>query len=289
MSWSDLWWRKDQQGMRLLAKGKNEQAAHTFESSSWKAVANYRAYKYQKVEQELKNMQDPVSQYNLGNALALQGKYAAAINAYSQAIKTQPNFNDAIYNRDLIQKLLRKNVQQQKQPQNTSKGAKQQQQPEQNQDQSKQDKSQQPQSKSQTNQDNQNNQDNNENKENNENTQNNPDEQQHDKNQQQPSSSERQNNSVQQQKQGANQDSQSKEKSQDSNGEDQGMSNAEREQIKHEAGNHQQQAINTGQQGTGDKKLDQETDQWLQQITDDPGDLLRRKIMRDHLRKIHQL
>ncbi len=51
----------------------------------------------------------------------------------------------------------------------------------------------------------------------------------------------------------------------------------------------QKEQVKKAQLAVAKKKLDQETDQWLQQITDDPSDLLRRKIMRDHLKKLNQL
>ena len=44
--------------------------------------------------------------YNLGNALARQGQFATAIDAYEQVLESSPEDADAAYNRDLLQQLL---------------------------------------------------------------------------------------------------------------------------------------------------------------------------------------
>lgn len=284
MTWQDLWWRKDQQAMSLLKEGKPQQAAATFESSSWKAVANYRAKNYLLSEKNLQHSPDATSKYNLGNARALQGKYQAAINAYDQAIKLQADFKDAIYNRDLIKKMLeqQKNKKPDQQQQNSKDNQQKnnQQQKSQNNNESN---SQKP--------DNKDNKDNKEKKENNK--ENKPDPTGNNKDQPQPSGS-KQEPSADQNKNSDkdNQQQQNQPQKPDEKQPNKQESKSADKTDKQSSQQQQQQSAATEKKSAEEKKLglkkqklDQETDQWLQQIADDPGDLLRRKIMRDHLKK----
>src|SRR5690606_4667372 len=48
----------------------------------------------------------PDGLYNLGNALARQGKFAEAIAAWERTLELDPDDEDAAYNRDLVKRLL---------------------------------------------------------------------------------------------------------------------------------------------------------------------------------------
>jgi len=111
-SWSDLWQRPDQQAANALKEGHAKQAAETFTQPMWKGVANYRAKDYKKSLQSFSESETSLANYNRGNALAHIGKYKQAIKAYDQSIEQQSNFEDAIYNRDLLKKLLEQQKQQ---------------------------------------------------------------------------------------------------------------------------------------------------------------------------------
>ena len=47
------------------------------------------------------------SNYNLGNALAHLNRYQQAIEAYDRVLKTDPNHEDALHNRELLRKMLK--------------------------------------------------------------------------------------------------------------------------------------------------------------------------------------
>jgi len=113
--WDDLWLTKDQQAQRLLNEGTPLEAADVFEDPDWRAVANYRGQDYSQSAAEFAEKGDARSLYNLGNALARQGEFESAIDAYEQVLEMNPDDVDAEYNRDLLADLMEQQQQQQQQ------------------------------------------------------------------------------------------------------------------------------------------------------------------------------
>jgi len=105
-SWDDLWLTKDQQAQRLLDEGSAPDAADLFEDPGWRAVANYRAGEYGGSAAGFADVEGVRSLYNLGNALARLGEFQSAINAYDEVLEIDPESEDALYNRDLLQEML---------------------------------------------------------------------------------------------------------------------------------------------------------------------------------------
>ncbi len=106
-AWSlaDLWRNADQQGMALLEQGNSRQAAERFADWRWQAVARYRAGDYTGALHALRRPRSADDWYNRGNALAKAGQLGEAIAAYDQALKLQPDMEDAAFNRDLLRRL----------------------------------------------------------------------------------------------------------------------------------------------------------------------------------------
>ncbi len=114
-TWDDLWLTKDQQARRLLEDGAALEAAEVFEDPDWRAVANYRGQAYAESAAEFAEKGDSRSLYNLGNALAKQGEFESAIDAYEQVLEMDPDDADAAYNRDLLKQFMEQQEQQQQQ------------------------------------------------------------------------------------------------------------------------------------------------------------------------------
>lgn len=121
MSWHGLWRNRDQQGSRALAQGDSVRAAKLFTDPRWKAAACYRAGDYAGVLKALKGRMGKNDWYNRGNALARLGRYRRAVQAYRKALDQDPHFKDARFNKRLVEKLLKKN-QQKKKKRGTSRG-----------------------------------------------------------------------------------------------------------------------------------------------------------------------
>ena len=113
--WDDLWLTKDQQAQRQLEAGEPADAAALFDDREWRAVAQYRAGDYGESGRNFAELDDTRSLYNLGNALAKQGEFEAAIDAYEEVLEIDPEHEDARYNRDLLQQAQEQQQQEQQQ------------------------------------------------------------------------------------------------------------------------------------------------------------------------------
>ena len=113
LSWDDLWLTRDQQAQRQLESGAAGDAADLFENPEWRAVAQYRAKDYAESARAFAEREDTRSLYNLGNAMARQGEFESAIDAYEQVLEIDPDDEDAAYNRDLLRQLQQQQQQEQ--------------------------------------------------------------------------------------------------------------------------------------------------------------------------------
>lgn len=111
--WQDLWHTRDQQAQALLDNGEPARAAALYDDPGWRAVAEYRAGEYAKSAERFSQVSDANSLYNRGNALARQGEFQPAIDAYEKALAIDPALEDATYNRDLVRDLMQKQQSQQ--------------------------------------------------------------------------------------------------------------------------------------------------------------------------------
>jgi len=105
--WNDLWRTPDQQGYRALQEGEPERAAKLFDDPQWQGVADYRSGAYSDADQRFAADPSPSGSYNRGNALARQGKFQEAIEAYDETLRATPGDEDAAFNKALIEKLLK--------------------------------------------------------------------------------------------------------------------------------------------------------------------------------------
>ena len=104
--WIDLWKTKDQQAAEAFADENHELAASLFEQTGWRGAANYRAKNYESAIASFSTTDTADGHYNRGNALALAGNLPEAIAAYDVAISRDPEHADAIYNKEIVERLL---------------------------------------------------------------------------------------------------------------------------------------------------------------------------------------
>lgn len=85
----------DQYGQRLYNQGRFEEAAKWFQSSNRQGTALFRAAKFKDASGRFAGIASAEGLYNLGNALAMQGKYTDAAERYVQALELQPDWTEA--------------------------------------------------------------------------------------------------------------------------------------------------------------------------------------------------
>jgi len=104
--WRDLWQTRDQQGAAAMEAENFGDAAVLFETSNWRGAALYRSENYEAAIAAFSADDSADGHYNRANALALAGNYPEAIAAYDLALEIQPDHQDAIFNKEIIEQLL---------------------------------------------------------------------------------------------------------------------------------------------------------------------------------------
>jgi len=93
-------------GHELFTRGDFGSAAEVFTDPSWKGAALYRSGQWWRAAETFVRGNDAASFHNLGNTYVKMGYYALALEAYQQAVKIEPDFEDASFNAQLMRDLL---------------------------------------------------------------------------------------------------------------------------------------------------------------------------------------
>jgi Ca-activated chloride channel family protein len=241
LGWQDLWKTADQQAREALENGDAAAAQSLFKDPEWRGSAAYKAGDYESAINEFLDFDDADSHYNRGNALAHSGDLDAAIEAYDQALAMNPEMEDAKANKELLEQLKQQQEQQQQDLEDSES------QKNDSQDQESQDSQEQPSQDQQS-----------------------QDQQSQDQEQSDSQDSQQQDPSDQEPeaKQGEPDESEEQESKQEE---------AQREQQ--EAKEQEQNAVEpTEAESEAEKQAQQELEQWLRRVPDDPGGLLREKF-----------
>jgi len=103
--WKDLWKTPNQQAAEALSRGDYETAQDLFEDPMWRGSAAYKAGDFEQATTSFLNNDTAQGHYNRGNALAQDGDLQGAIDAYDRALSLDPDMQDAIANRALVEQL----------------------------------------------------------------------------------------------------------------------------------------------------------------------------------------
>jgi Ca-activated chloride channel family protein len=249
--WDDLWQTKNQRAVEALDKGDAKSAASLFQNKDWEAAANYQAGEFTKAEKIYGEIENADAFYNRGNALAKAGKIDAAISAYEKALEQKPEMEDALFNKQLLEKLKQEQEQEQEQESEENE------QEDDKSDSEEKDSDQKDKSKSE----------------------------QDDDSEQDPSDekSEDDQESEQQEKPEDKESKKDEEESKDKPEEQ----NQQEEQQPEESEEEQQAAAEASESDKLDQQQQQAMEQWLRKIPDEPSGLLRRKF--DYESRLKQL
>ena len=117
--WQDLWARKDQQAQQALENERPDEAAALARDPAIAGEAYYRSGDFVRADQYWSQLDHADSHYNQGNALAQAGNFEAAIAAYDAALALNPEMEDAIFNRELVEQMKQQQEQQQQDQENS--------------------------------------------------------------------------------------------------------------------------------------------------------------------------
>ncbi|HEX7324642.1 MAG TPA: VWA domain-containing protein [Rhodanobacteraceae bacterium] len=106
-TWDTLWSNRNQRALQALQRGDAQQAARLATTPGMRGAADYRAGDFADAARAFAKGDSAQAQYNLGNALARQGKYPRAIDAYRAALRRDPKLADARANLEAIRDWLR--------------------------------------------------------------------------------------------------------------------------------------------------------------------------------------
>ncbi|MGH8191665.1 MAG: VWA domain-containing protein [Rhodanobacteraceae bacterium] len=109
-TWSSLWANRDQRALQALRHGDAGQARQLATTSGVRGAADYRAGDYAGAAHSFAQGDDARARYNLGNALARQGEYQKAIDAYRHALQLEPKLADARANLDSVEAWLKQHA-----------------------------------------------------------------------------------------------------------------------------------------------------------------------------------
>ncbi|WP_417442364.1 VWA domain-containing protein [Idiomarina abyssalis] len=96
---------QEQRAQRFYQQEQYEQAANLSKDPLRQGSALYRNGDYEAAADVFAQHSSPEAQYNLGNALAQQQQYDAAIAAYEKALEKRPDWSEAVENKQLVKQL----------------------------------------------------------------------------------------------------------------------------------------------------------------------------------------
>ena len=245
--WQDLWQTKEQQAQQQYLEGNYQEAAQQFTDPAWQAAAQYKTNTNGSAEEEMLPAKTGTGFYNQANVLAKSGQLEKAIESYEQSLKLNPDNKDAQYNKDLVEKELEKQKQQQ---QNQEKNK------QQNKDQNQENKDQSEEQQGEQSED---------------------DSEHQDQDQQGEQSEDQQSENSQEQQDTENSKQKDASAEQKKGQEAEQQSSAETEPEKPED-EQEAEAAQASEENAELSEQEQENQQWLRSIPDDPSGLLKRKF-----------
>ena len=117
--WTDLWQTPDQQAAKAYAEQNHSEAASLFEQDDWKSAALYKSGEFNAAADILAEKNSATAHYNRANALAHSGQLEQALSAYDEALAVQDDMEDALYNKQLVEELLKQQKEQEQQQQDS--------------------------------------------------------------------------------------------------------------------------------------------------------------------------
>ncbi len=115
--WEDLWASKDQQAQLALQQDRAADAVVLAQDPAIAGEALFRSGEFAAAGQSWSLLDQADSHYNRGNSMAQAGEFEAALAAYDTALQHNPEMEDAIFNRALVEQMQQQKEQQEQEGQ----------------------------------------------------------------------------------------------------------------------------------------------------------------------------
>jgi Ca-activated chloride channel family protein len=112
--WSDYFQTSDAKAEALFKEENYSEAKELFTNPEWKACTHYHLREYAEAAALFSNDQSVKGLYNYGTTKAKSGDFEEALKAYGKVLDMEPDHEDALYNKKIIEE-QQKNEQQDKQ------------------------------------------------------------------------------------------------------------------------------------------------------------------------------
>lgn len=113
--WNDYFQTPDGRGESLYNLQDYAGAKEEFENADWKACAHYQLNEYEKAAELFQPNTTSKGLYNYGTARAKAGDFKSALEAYQKVLEIEPDHEDALYNKKLIEEFQKNQEQNQDQ------------------------------------------------------------------------------------------------------------------------------------------------------------------------------
>jgi len=106
-SWNDLWKTPDQQAEQFFYEENFQEAQDRFTNSAWQAATHFKLQEFESATEYYQTDQTADGYYNYGTTKARQGDYEPALEAYKNGLEINPEHEDMLYNKKIIEDLLK--------------------------------------------------------------------------------------------------------------------------------------------------------------------------------------
>jgi len=115
LEWNDLWQTKSQQAQTAFNAGDFDKAAILFEEKQWQATSQFKNGDFGDAATNFDPNASITSLYNHATSLAKSQDLQGSLDAYNQLLEKQPEHSDALFNKNIVEDLLKKQQEQQDQ------------------------------------------------------------------------------------------------------------------------------------------------------------------------------
>ena len=112
-----MWNTRDQQASKAFDKKDYDKAAELFENEQWQGASSYKNGDFDAATLQFSKKDDIESLYNKGNSLANAQQFQQALDSYEQVLKNSPSHEDTLFNKKIVEELLKQQQEKEKQEQ----------------------------------------------------------------------------------------------------------------------------------------------------------------------------